>query len=39
MEIDKATGNTLWRNDQLFMRDTSTPYVTENFAIVGDSEG
>lgn len=39
IEMDKGTGNTLWKNDQLFMRDVSTPYVTEDFVVVGDGEG
>lgn len=38
-EMDKNTGNTLWKNDQLFMRDVSTPYVTEDFVMVSDAEG
>lgn len=39
VEMDKATGNTLWKNDQLFMRNVSSPYVTEDFVMVGDGEG
>jgi outer membrane protein assembly factor BamB len=39
VEMDKSTGNTLWKNDQLFMRNVSSPYVTEDFVMVGDGEG
>lgn len=39
MMLDKASGSTLWKNEQLFMRDTSTPYAIGNFVVVGDFEG
>jgi len=39
IEMDKATGNTVWKNDQLFMRGVSTPYVTDDFVVVGDRKG
>ena len=37
--LDKASGSTLWKNEQLFMRDTSTPYALGDFVAVGDYEG
>ncbi|HUW25001.1 MAG TPA: outer membrane protein assembly factor BamB [Gallionella sp.] len=39
MALDKTSGSTLWKNEQLFMRDTSTPYVLGDFVVVGDFEG
>ena len=38
-EMDKITGNTVWKNDQLFMRGISSPYVMEDFVVVGDRQG
>ncbi len=38
-EMDKTTGNTVWKNDQLFMRGISSPYVLEDFVVVGDRLG
>lgn len=37
--LDKASGSTIWKNDQLFMRDTSTPYVFGDYVLVGDYQG
>lgn len=39
IEMDKTSGNTVWKNDQMFMRNVSTPLVMEDFVIVGDREG
>lgn len=39
MTLDKTSGSTLWKNEQLFMRDTATPYVLGDFVVVGDYEG
>lgn len=39
MAMDKSTGSTLWKNDQLFMRQVSAPYVSDKFVLVGDYEG
>jgi len=39
MALDKTSGSTLWKNEQLFMRDTATPYVLGDFVVVGDYEG
>lgn len=39
MAVDKTSGSTLWKNEQLFMRDTATPYVLGDFVVVGDYEG
>jgi len=39
LAMDKASGSTLWKNDQLFMRQVSAPYVMEKYVLVGDFEG
>ena len=39
LAMDKTSGSTLWKNDQLFMRQSATPYVTEKYVVVGDFEG
>ncbi len=39
MALDKDTGGTVWKNDQLLRRDTSAPYAQEDFVILGDHEG
>ena len=37
--MDKSTGSTLWKNDQLFMREVSAPFVLDKFVLVGDFNG
>ncbi len=39
LALDKASGSSLWKNDQLFMRSTSAPYALDNHVIVGDYKG
>ncbi len=39
LALDKSSGSTLWKNDQLFMRQVAAPYLTEKFVLVGDFEG
>lgn len=39
MALDKSSGSTLWKNDQLLHRDTATPYTLGNFTVSGDFEG
>jgi len=39
LAMDKASGSTLWKNDQLFMRQVSAPCVMEKYVVVGDFEG
>ena len=39
LAMDKASGSTVWKNDQLFMRQVSAPYLTDKFVVVGDFEG
>ena len=39
LAVDKASGSTLWKNDQLFMRQVSAPFVLEKYVVVGDFEG
>ena len=37
--LDKSSGSSLWKNDQLTMRHISTPYMFGNYVVVGDYEG
>lgn len=37
--LDKTNGSAMWKNDQLFMRDITTPFVVKDFVVVGDKEG
>ena len=37
--MDKTSGTTVWKNDQLLRRQTSRPLVLDSFVIVGDFEG
>ncbi|OGT00124.1 MAG: outer membrane protein assembly factor BamB [Gallionellales bacterium RIFCSPLOWO2_12_FULL_59_22] len=39
MALDKNSGGTVWKNEQLFMRGTSTPHASGNYVVVGDYEG
>jgi outer membrane protein assembly factor BamB len=39
MVLDKTTGSTLWKNDQLRDRGTSAPFVSGNFVVAGDYQG
>ncbi|NNM80305.1 MAG: outer membrane protein assembly factor BamB [Gallionella sp.] len=39
MVLDKTTGSTLWKNEQLMLRDTTAPYSFADFVVVGDFEG
>lgn len=39
LAMDKSNGSTLWKNDQLFMRQVSAPYVMEKYVLIGDFEG
>jgi outer membrane protein assembly factor BamB len=39
LAMDKASGSTLWKNDQLFMRKVSAPYIQDKYVVVGDFEG
>ena len=39
LALDKSSGSTLWKNDQLFMRQPAAPYLMEKFVLVGDYEG
>ncbi|MFA6921941.1 MAG: outer membrane protein assembly factor BamB [Gallionella sp.] len=39
MALDKDSGSTVWKNEQLSLRDTSAPYAQDNFIAVGDYEG
>ncbi len=37
--LDKTTGSTVWKNEQLSLRDTAAPYALSDFVVVGDFEG
>lgn len=37
--LDKTSGSTLWKNDQLARRNISAPYVLGSHVVVGDYEG
>ncbi len=37
--LDKSSGSTIWRNEQLYMRNPGTPQAVGNFVVVGDQEG
>ncbi|HEX5338599.1 MAG TPA: outer membrane protein assembly factor BamB [Gallionella sp.] len=37
--LDKTGGSTVWKNEQLFLRDTATPYAFGDYVVVGDFEG
>ena len=39
LALDKASGSSVWKNDQLARRHTSTPYALGNYLLVGDYEG
>jgi len=37
--LDKASGSTVWKNDQLSLRDIAAPLVLEKLIVVGDYAG
>ena len=37
--LDKSSGSSLWKNDQLAMRRISVPHILGNYVVVGDYEG
>ena len=37
--LDKTTGSTVWKNEQLSLRDTAAPYALDDYVVVGDYEG
>lgn len=39
MALDKDSGGTVWKNDRLLRRNTTTPYAQDDFVVVGDFEG
>ncbi|MDD4928122.1 MAG: outer membrane protein assembly factor BamB [Gallionella sp.] len=39
MALDKDSGSTVWKNEQLLLRNTTAPYAQEGFVVVGDYEG
>ena len=39
MALDKTSGSTVWKNEQLFMRNPATPFALDNYVVVGDYEG
>lgn len=39
LALDKDSGSTIWKNEQLILRETSAPYGMDGFVVVGDYEG
>ncbi|MDD2685516.1 MAG: outer membrane protein assembly factor BamB [Gallionella sp.] len=39
LSLEKSSGATLWKNEQLLMRETSAPYALDRGVVVGDYEG
>lgn len=39
MALDKSSGGTIWKNEQMFMRDTAAPGAFDDYVLVGDYEG
>lgn len=39
LALDKASGSSMWKNDQLFMRGVSAPYALDKYIVVGDYKG
>lgn len=39
LALDKNSGSSVWKNDQLFMRPTSAPFAFGEYLIVGDYQG
>jgi outer membrane protein assembly factor BamB len=39
MALDKDSGSTVWKNEQLLLRECSTPYAQDHFVVVGDYQG
>jgi outer membrane protein assembly factor BamB len=37
--LDKSSGSSLWKNEQLSLRSVSAPFVAGNHVVVGDYEG
>lgn len=37
--LDKSTGSSLWKNDQLSLRSASVPFILDKHVVVGDFEG
>lgn len=37
--LDKSSGSSLWKNDQLSLRSVSLPFVLDKHVVVGDFEG
>jgi len=37
--LDKSSGSSLWKNDQLSLRSASVPFVLDKHVVVGDFEG
>jgi outer membrane protein assembly factor BamB len=39
LSLEKSSGSTLWKNEQLSMRETSAPYALDRGVVVGDYQG
>jgi outer membrane protein assembly factor BamB len=39
MALDKDSGSTVWKNEQLLLREPSAPYAQDHFVVIGDYQG
>lgn len=39
LALDKSSGSSLWKNDQLYMRDVTAPVVVGDYVLVADYKG
>lgn len=39
LALDKKSGSSIWKNDQLFMRGVSAPFALDNYVLVADYKG
>lgn len=39
LALDKDSGSTVWKNDELLLRDTSAPFAEDHFVVIGDYQG
>jgi outer membrane protein assembly factor BamB len=39
LSLDKVTGGTMWKNDQMLLRGVTAPYALGDFVAVGDYKG
>lgn len=39
LALDKSSGASLWKNDQLLLRKTTAPFTLDDYLVLGDYEG